>query len=72
MHNYIMFDKLDILLDERPDDMPYHIKYGILEHLSDLKNEFEKYFSETTDEDFDFVRNPFKYSVKKLADECQD
>ena len=72
MHNYTMLEKLDILLDERLDGMPNHIKNGILEHLSALKSEFERYFSETTDEDLDFVKNPFKYPVEKLADECQD
>ena len=72
MHNYTMFEKLDILLDERPEGMPDHIKNGILEHLSVLESELERYFPETTDEDLDFVRNPFKYPVKKLADDCQD
>ena len=43
-HNYTMFEKLDLLLDERPDGMPDHIKNGILEHLSALRNEFERYF----------------------------
>jgi len=35
-------------------------------------NEFERYFPETSDEDLDFVRNPFKFPVEKLPDECQD
>ena len=61
MHNYTMFEKLDILLDERPEGMPDHIKIGILEHLSALESELKRYFPETTDEDLDFVRNPFKY-----------
>ena len=71
MHNYTMFEKLDILLDERPSGMPNHIKNEILEQLSALESEFEKYFPETTDKDLDFLRNPFKYPVEKLADECQ-
>ena len=72
MHNYSMFEKLDILLDERPEGMLDHIKNGILEHLSALESELERYFPQTTDEDLDFVRNPFKYPVEKLADDCQD
>ena len=56
MHNYTMFEKLDILLDERPEGMPDHIKNEILEHLSALESELERYFPETTDEDLDFVR----------------
>ena len=71
-HNYTMFGKLDILLDERPDGMPDHIKNGILEHLSALESEFERYFPETTDKNRDFVKNSFKYPVEKLADKCQD
>ena len=59
MHSYTMFERLDILLDERPEGMPDHIKNGILEHLSALERELERYFPETTDEDLDFVRNPF-------------
>ena len=72
MLNYTMFKKLDTLLDERPDGMPDHIKNGILEHLSALESEFERYFLETTDEDLHFVRNPFKYPIEKLGDEYQD
>ena len=45
-------------------------KNGILEHLLALESEFEKYIPETTGEDLDFIRNPFKYPVKKLSDEC--
>ena len=60
MHNYTIFEKLDKLLDERSESMPDHIKNEILEHLSALESELEKYFPETADEDLDFVRNPFK------------
>ena len=45
---------------------------GILEHLSTREREFEKYFPETTNDELDFVRNPFSFSVKKPSDECQD
>ena len=54
-----MFEKLAIHLDERPDGMPNHIKNGNLEHLSAFESEFERYFSETTDEDLDFVKKSF-------------
>ena len=69
MHNYTMFEKLDILHDERPDGMSDDIKNGILEHFSALESEFKKYFLKTTDEDLNFVKNPFTYPVEKLADE---
>ena len=72
MHNYTMFEKLDILLDERPEGIPDNIKNVILEHLSALESELERYFPESSDEDLDFVRNPLKYPVEKLADDCQD
>ena len=44
MHNYTMFEKLDILLHERPEGMLDHIKNGILGHLSALESELERYF----------------------------
>ena len=72
MHNFTMFEKLDILLEERQEGMLDHLKNGILEHLPSLESELEKYFPETTDEDLDFARNPFKYPVEKRADDCQD
>ena len=72
MYNYTMFEKLDIHLDERPEGMPDHIKNGILEHLSALESVLKRYYPKITDEDLDFVRNPFKYPVEKLADDCQD
>ena len=72
MHNYTMFKKLDILFDEKPDNIPNHVTNGILEHLSAHESKFERYFPETTDEDLDFIRNLFKYPVEKLADECQE
>ena len=69
MHNHTMFEKLDILLDEGPEGMPDYIKTEIQKHLSALESELERYFPETTDEDLDFARNPFKYPVEKLADD---
>ena len=70
--NCAMFEKLDIVLDNRGNKMPEKIKEDISKHLSALQNEFEKYFAETSDQDLDFVRNPFKFPVEKLPDECQD
>jgi len=37
--------------------------------MSALQIEFERYYPETSDEDVDFVRNPFKFPVEKLPDE---
>ena len=45
---------------------------GILKHLSTLESEFERYFPEITNDELDFVRNPFTFSVEKLSDKCQD
>ena len=72
IQNCLMFDKLDILLDNRGNKLPAQIENGILEHLSTLENEFERYFSEMTNDELDFVRNSFPFSVEKLSDECQD
>ena len=46
MHNYSMFENLDMLLDQRENGLPVQIKSDILEHLSSLESEFEKYFPE--------------------------
>ena len=72
MHNYTMFEMLDIVFDGGPDGMPDHMKNGIMEHLLPLESEFERYFPETTNEDFDFVRNSSIYPIEKLADKCQN
>ena len=52
--------------------MPEVVEKNIVKHLSNLQNEFDRYFSETSYEELDFVRNPFKFPVEKLSDECQD
>ena len=73
MHNYKMFEKLDKLIDARLNGIPDGImENGIMEHLSALESEFERYFLETTNEDLEFVRNSFRYPVDKPAGECQD
>ena len=41
MHNYSMFEKLDMLLDHRENGLPVQIKSDILEHRSSLESEFE-------------------------------
>ena len=72
MHNYSMFEKLDMLVDHREIGLPVQIKSDILEHLSSLESEFERYFPEISYDELDFVRNPFTFSVEKVSDECQD
>ena len=52
--------------------MPDCTKNGIMKHLLTLENEFEGYFLKTTDKDTGLCRKFFRYSFKKLADECQD
>ena len=61
-----MFEKLDIFLDSRGNKLPAQIENGILEHLSTLKSKFERYFSDITNDELDFVKNPFSVSVEKL------
>ena len=67
-----MFKKSVRLLYSRENKLPVQIENGILEHLSTLKSEFEKYFPEITNDKLDFVRNSFSFSVEKLSDEYQD
>ena len=72
MHNYSMLEKLDMLVDHRENGLPVQIKSDILEHLSSLESEFERYFPEISYNKLDFVQNPFTFSVEKASDECQD
>ncbi|XP_042213890.1 zinc finger BED domain-containing protein 5-like, partial [Homarus americanus] len=37
-----------------------------------LENEFSRYFPELSDDELHLVRNPFKLSVEKVPDDCQD
>ena len=52
--------------------MPEVVEKDIVKHLSNLQNEFDRYFPKTNDEELDFVRNSFTFPVEKLSDECQD
>ena len=52
--------------------MPEVVEKDIVKHLSNLQNKFDRYFPETSDEELDFVKNPFTFPVEKLSDECQD
>ena len=62
-----------MLLDSREESyMPEVVEKDIVKHLSNLQNEFDSYFSETSDEELDFVRNLFIFPVEKLSDECLD
>ena len=72
IQKYSMFEKLDMLLNNRENKLPVQIENGILEHLSTLQSEFEKYFPEITNDELDVVGNPFSFSVEKLSDESQD
>ena len=73
IYNFAMFEKVDMLLDSREESsMPEVVKKDIVKHLSNLQNEFVRYFPETSDEKLNFVRNPFTIPVEKLSDECQD
>ena len=67
-----MYEKLDILLDDRENKLAVQIESGILKHLSTLESEFERYFPELTNGELDFVRNLFTFSVEKLSAECQN
>ena len=40
--------------------------------MTELENEFSRYFPEPSDDELDLVRNPFKLPVDKVPDHCQD
>ena len=52
--------------------MPEVVEKDIVKYLSNLENEFDRYFPKTSDKELDFVRNPFTFPVEKLSNECQD
>jgi len=72
--NVAMFEKLSSILVAGGEDqvLPEFAKNEILQHLTALENEFSRYFPELSDEELDLVRNPFKLSVEKVPDDCQD
>ena len=73
MHNYTMLEKLDILFDARLDGLPDHKKNRIMEYLLPLKASLRDIFKKPLMKTLiDFLRSPFRYFVKKLADECLD
>ena len=72
IQNYSMFEKLDILLDNRENKLTVQIENGILKYLSTNKSEFERYFPEITNDELKFVRNLFRFFLEKLSDECQN
>ncbi|XP_068205248.1 protein FAM200A-like [Palaemon carinicauda] len=41
-------------------------------HLTARENEFKRYFPELSDDESDLVRKPFKLSVEKVPEDCQD
>ena len=67
-----MFEKLSSILDVCGDDkvlQPY-ANNGILQHLTVLKNEFDRYLPELSDDDLKLARNPFKLSVEIAPVHC--
>ena len=73
IYNFAMLEKVDMLLDSREESsMPEVVEKDIVKHLSNLQNEFDRYFLETSDEELDFARNPFTFSVEKLSNVRQD
>ena len=73
IYNFAIFEKVDMLLDSREEScMPEVVEKDIVKHLSNLQNKFNSYFSETSDEELDFVRNLFTFPIKKLSNERLD
>ena len=72
LNNMSMFEKLDMVLDESNNEIPSSIQRDITAHLTALEDEFKCYFPEVTSNELDMVRNPFRFSVQRLPDVCQD
>ena len=43
-----------------------------MQHLTALENELSRYFPGLSDDELDLVTNPFKRSVEKVPDHCQE
>ena len=52
--------------------LPHFAENELLQHLTALENEFSRYLSEISNDELDLVRNPFKLTVEKVSDHCQD
>uniref|UniRef100_A0A0L8HAD3 HAT C-terminal dimerisation domain-containing protein n=1 Tax=Octopus bimaculoides TaxID=37653 RepID=A0A0L8HAD3_OCTBM len=74
LENVAMFETLRsvLVVDGEDQVLPQFSKIEILQHLTALENEFKRYFPELNDGKLDLVRNPFKLSVEKVPDDCQD
>ena len=59
IQNCSVFEKLDILFDNRENKLAVQIGNGILKHLSTLESQFERYFPEITTDELDFVKKSF-------------
>ena len=53
IQNYLMFEKLDILHENRENKLSVQIENGISKHLSTLESEFERHFPEITNDEFE-------------------
>lgn len=69
-----MFEELSSLFTTVNDDetIPESIRTEIVQHLTALKDEFERYFPEINGDKLDLVRNPFRLQVEKIPDEYLD
>jgi len=65
-----MFEELSSLFTTDNDDetLPESIRTEIVQHLTALEDEFERYFPEINGDELDLVRNPFRplASPKKI------
>ena len=62
IYNFAMFEKVEMSLESREESsMPEVVEKDIVKHLSNLQNEFDRYFPETNNKELDFVRNPFTF-----------
>jgi len=69
-----MFKELSSLFTTDNDDeiVPESIRTEIVQHLTALEDEFERYFPKINGDELDLVRNPFRLQVEKIPDEYQD
>lgn len=74
LNKFSTFEELSSLFTTNSDSetMPESINTEIVQHLTALEDEIERYFPELNGNELNLTRNPFRLLVEKVPDEYQD
>ncbi|KAJ8721019.1 hypothetical protein PYW08_006484 [Mythimna loreyi] len=72
-NNFSAFDTLNQIIDGQGADVKKELQKNMMLHLTNLKNEFNRYFPDWEDKSIQkLMRNPFLINVSEVADEIQE